>query len=113
MHIRFLLSLLILLFATAAAEAHQSPGGMVYDPICCNGDGEHGDCAPIPSRDVSIGRTGYNITLNPGDHPGVHVTHNFTEPFKAARISTDGQYHVCLYPTENYLRCFYAPPQGS
>ncbi|MGN6552004.1 MAG: hypothetical protein ACTHJ3_19220 [Pararhizobium sp.] len=112
MRIRLLLSLSVFLLASGAA-AHDSPGGMAYDPMCCNGDGEHGDCAPIPSRDVSIGKSGYHIALSPGDHPGVHVPHVFTEPFQSARTSTDGRYHACLYPTENQLRCFYAPPQGS
>ena len=113
MYFLLVLFLFSLALSTAAADAHHSPTGMKYDPWCCNGDGEHGDCAPIPSRDVSIRKNGYEIVLNPGDHPGVHSTHIFIESFKSARISTDGQYHACLFPTENQLRCFYAPPQGS
>jgi hypothetical protein len=86
---------------------------MAYDPWCCNGNGETGDCAPIPASDVSITKNGYRIVLKPGDHPGVHVTHVFIRSFSSARMSTDGQYHACLFPTEYQLRCFYAPPQGS
>lgn len=95
------------------ADAHHAPSGMAYDPWCCNGDGNTGDCAPIPSRDVRITREGYLIRLQPGDHPGVHVSHVFLQAFSAARISSDGRYHACLFPTEYQLRCFYAPPQGS
>lgn len=101
------------LLVAASADAHHAPSGMAYDPWCCNGNETTGDCAPIPSRDVRVTKDGYRIVIQPGDHPGVHVTHVFWESFAAARISTDGQYHACLFPTEYQLRCFYAPPQGS
>jgi hypothetical protein len=34
--------------------------------------------------------------------------HHFTLPQAKARRSRDAEYHLCLYPTEDTLRCFYA-----
>jgi hypothetical protein len=55
---------------------------------------------------------GYRVTLNPGDHHMVTHQHVFFMPTSEAKVSTDGSYHACLFPTEDTLRCFYAPPMS-
>jgi hypothetical protein len=35
--------------------------------------------------------------------------HDFKVPQTEARHSQDEEYHICLYPNEDTLRCFYAP----
>lgn len=107
--IRLLFSLALLWVLQATVAAHTSKGGHVYDPYCCNGT----DCAEISDDAVTAGPEGYVITLRKGDHPMVtspmvrHVV-----PYREARPSTDGKWHVCLYPNENTVRCFYAVPGG-
>jgi hypothetical protein len=107
-----LLLLTVLLF-TGPAAAHYAPSGMAYDAWCCNGDGSHGDCAPIPTVDVKETTAGWIITLHPGDHPLVTKVHVYTKRLGEERHSTDGGYHACLYPNENTLRCFYTPMPSS
>ncbi|AXV15964.1 hypothetical protein CYG48_09805 [Neorhizobium sp. SOG26] len=100
------------LFSTAALahEAH-SAGGMAwkYDGFCCNGDNHTGDCQMISTRNVKVTENGYEIQLKPGDHRMITRPHRFTMKQSQARRSQDEEYHICLYPTEDNLRCFYAP----
>lgn len=100
----------VVLFLTLPALPHQAPTDMLYDSWCCNGTRINGDCEPIPAESVRVVPGGYQITLRPGDHHLVTTEHTFTKAQAETRPSTDGQYHACLYPTENTLRCFYAPP---
>lgn len=95
------------------ARSHTSPLGMKYAPECCFGGGNLGDCAPIPPSAVRVLDDGYEITLQVGDHHMVTKTHVFRKLFSEVRYSTDGEYHACLYPDENVLRCLYVPPMGS
>jgi hypothetical protein len=85
-----------------------SDGGQVYDPWCCN----HRDCAPIPASAVTAGPDGYRVTLRPGDHPLVRSPVSHLVPYGTERRADDGRYHACLYPSQDTMRCFYAPPQG-
>lgn len=94
------------------AKAHEAPSGMKYDASCCHAIGLRGDCQPIPNASVKPIPGGYQITLGPGDHRLATRVHVFQIEESKTRRSTDGQYHACLYPTENDLRCFYAPPMG-
>lgn len=103
---------LIALLASVPAMAHDAPSGMKYDAWCCNGDNHTGDCQAVPARTVKVTSAGYVVTLVPGDHRLVTKPHEFTVLFNDARMSTDGEYHLCLYPTEDFMRCFYAPPMG-
>jgi hypothetical protein len=96
--------------SAAAHEAH-SPSGVTwkYDGFCCNGDNHTGDCQMISTKNVKIINGGYEIILGPGDHRLITRPHDFKLPQSQARRSQDEEYHLCLYPTEDTLRCFYAP----
>jgi hypothetical protein len=96
----------------SGAYAHQAVSGMPYNTWCCNGNGQNGDCQEIPDSAVRTIPGGYQITLQVGDHRLVTRSHIFTKTQAETRWSTDGRYHACLYPTEDELRCFYAPPPG-
>jgi hypothetical protein len=89
--------------------AHTAPSGMEYDAWCCSGT----DCAPISSKAVTPQGTGYRVELNAGDHPMVTKHHVYTIPYQAVKRSTDGGYHICFFPDEDTVRCFYAPDQGA
>lgn len=96
------------------AGAHEAPSGMRYNGWCCSPAGDPddatGDCAPIPDRAVKITAQGYVITVRPGDHPLVTRPHQWMKSTKdVIHRSTDGRYHICLYPTEDDLRCLYVP----
>lgn len=98
--------------ATLPAAAHETTTGWQYDQFCCNGDSHSGDCQMISTKNVKITENGYEISLAPGDHRLVTRPHHFTLPQAKARRSRDAEYHLCLYPTEDTLRCFYAPPMA-
>ncbi|WP_244919907.1 hypothetical protein [Rhizobium grahamii] len=53
---------------------------------------------------------GYSIILHPGDHFRATRLHLFFVPYGDELPSGDGDFHVCLHPTEDYLNCFFAPP---
>src|SRR5690349_12859091 len=75
---------------------HQAPSGWSYDPFCCNGK----DCAEIPTETVKPVNGGYSVSLTPADHPMVTKPHTLLVPYDKVKNSQDGQYHICLYPTE-------------
>jgi hypothetical protein len=97
---------------TGDAGAHQAPSGWAYPPVCCNGNREHGDCQPIADRTVKPVAGGFRLTLAPGDHHMVTHAHVFDIPQSQAKPSPDGRYHVCLYPNEDRVQCFFAPTPG-
>lgn len=99
----------IALLATAPrVEAHSW-----YEPACCFGDGMSGDCQPIPASSVEvIPGVGYRVTLRPGDHGDVTREHVFVVEFGKERASGDNEWHACLWPREDTLRCLYRPPMG-
>ncbi|WP_268995469.1 hypothetical protein [Microvirga roseola] len=33
-------------------------------------------------------------------------------PFAKVKPSADRRYHACLFPNQDHIRCFYAPPVG-
>lgn len=66
-------------FATAA-HAHHAPSGFTYEPYCCNGDGDSGDCQSISSKTVHLREKGYEVTLLPGDHKLATRRHVFLIP---------------------------------
>lgn len=92
---------------------HSASGTQEYAGICCNGNALTGDCQPIPRESVKPIEGGFQVTLSPGDHHMVTRVHVFQVEMTKVRWSTDGRYHACLYPNEDHLQCFYAPPQGS
>ena len=106
------LSFFTILALAGAAFAHDAASGWQYEQYCCNGDSHGGDCQMIPATAVRIIDGGYQVTLAPGDHRLATRRHIFRVPQDAARHSQDGEYHLCLYPTEDTPRCFYAPDMG-
>lgn len=113
---RVLLPVVVLVgvFSSGAAIAHEahSASGMTwkYDGFCCNGDSTTGDCQAIPTKSVKVVKGGYEVSLSAGDHRLVTRPHTFFVKQDDVRVSKDDDYHACLYPTEDTLRCFYAPP---
>lgn len=104
--------LAVLLYPMEPAYPHSSMTGMEFDRWCCNGNAVNGDCQSIPSTSVRAITGGYQITLKPGDHPMVTRVHVFQMEMAKVRWSTDGRFYACLFPNEDTLRCFYAPPLG-
>lgn len=101
------LAILAPCLSTSPAGAHEW-----YSAWCCNGDSETGDCQAIPESAVRATNDGWEITLKPGDHRLITKPHRFTKTYGHTRKSEDDQFHACLFPTEDTLRCFYAPPMG-
>ena len=102
-------ALIALLLSTQPVLAHSW-----YDPWCCN----EKDCAPIPNESVTATDNGWYVVLEPGDHPLVTKRQEFVVPYftrdkgrfqQKARKSKDHQFHACLYPNEDNMRCFYEP----
>lgn len=102
---------MVIFFATVA-DAHDAPSGFAYEPYCCNGDGDSGDCQRISSKTVRPSPKGYEVTLLPGDHRLATRKHVFFIPQAKTMESPDGAYHLCLFPNEDTVRCFYAPPMS-
>lgn len=107
------LAVLALLIATPAA-AHSW-----YDAWCCTTD----DCEPIAAASVDVTPAGYVVTLRPGEHSKVKtrtVTRTFRFPDAdpsndkdgEARLSMDGDYHACVLPGSQVMRCLYVPMGG-
>lgn len=93
------------------ARGHQAPSGWEYDPWCC----QSSDCHPIVARHVRSTPDGYVVTIQPGEHPMVRdheVTHTIPYGAPAVRPSGDAEFHICLFPTAETVRCFYTPPRG-
>lgn len=91
-------SLFLALLLSAPAHAHDW-----YEPACCSDT----DCAPIPDTAVREGPNGYEVTLQPGQHPMVKAPLSYVVPYDKAKQSPDGKYHACITAT-GYRPCFYA-----
>ena len=123
-------------------EQHAQMGGMGYTPgegytsssgshppewkypwACCSGN----DCAKIEGSAVKQTPDGYEVTLNPGDHPMITEatgTKVYVIPYNDERVkvSPDGDYHICIRsattvnadPAKGPLTviCFYRGPEG-
>lgn len=103
------------LLAAASAHAHDAPSGWNYPAVCCqgvNGPGGHGDCQKIDSKTVKPVSGGYQVTIGPGDHMLATREHVFFIPYEDVKESGDGDYHLCLWPTEDTARCFFSPPMS-
>lgn len=83
-----------------------------YPWECCSGV----DCAPIQPATVRETPAGYVITVAPGGHPmwGKDKSEPLTAtvPYGQAKMSPDGQWHLCLNSAGAVL-CFYAIIGGS
>jgi hypothetical protein len=93
-----------------AIYAHQAPSGFDYPASCCSGDKSIGDCQMISASVVRESPEGYEVVLLPGDHRLVTRRQSFRIPYGQQITSTDGNYHICLYPNEAVVFCFFAPP---
>ena len=106
------LAVFALAYFAGQAWGHEAPTGWSYPVSCCNGTAEEGDCQSIPASSVKAVDGGYQITLRPGEHHLVTKDHSWLKSMGETRVSKDDNYHVCLYPNEETLRCFFAPPMG-
>ncbi|TIX45804.1 MAG: hypothetical protein E5W81_21145 [Mesorhizobium sp.] len=95
-----------------SAGAHDAARGWPYPPACCKGNEVGGDCERIPGASVKIGPRGFSVTLLPGDHHLVTRQHLFQIPYGDALPSGDHDFHICLHPSEEYMNCFFAPPDS-
>lgn len=93
------------------ARAHEAPSGWAYPYECCSNQ----DCASVPADAVKERRGGWHVTVVPGTHPqvpaGAPAVMVFV-PVHEARPSPDGEWHICLHPTDKRTLCFFAPPGG-
>ncbi|WP_225191689.1 hypothetical protein [Sinorhizobium alkalisoli] len=97
----------------AAGHGHYTERGWAYPPACCKGSNQGGDCQRIPGGTVRKGKHGFLVILGPGDHYRVTREHMFLIPYGDEIPSGDGDYHICLHPTEDHMNCFFAPPDGA
>lgn len=112
-----------ILFAAAFAFAapvlaHEAETGWKYDNWCCGGQ----DCTHIHPHTVRVVEGGYIVTLTPEDHMTARRDHQkfFRSPDAdpsndkdmnppEARWSQDSDYHACILPNSQELRCLYVP----
>lgn len=105
----------------AQGDAHQSGSSWTYPLSCCSGK----DCRAVPRSQVGKGPNGFSVTLHPGDHHLVTRNQSFLIPYGAESLSGDGNFHICLQPTDEpteadgigrsgryHMNCFFAPPDG-
>lgn len=92
------------------AWAHQAASGWSYPPACCHGDIESGECQAIPGTSVREQNGGWTIVLEPGDHRKVTHRNRYFVPYGSEIPSGDGDFHICLHPTEEHQNCFFVPP---
>lgn len=94
------------------ARTHPASPGWTYPPACCQGSARSGECHRLPSSHVKKGRNGFSILVHPGEHPIVTKRQQFLVPYGSELPSGDGDFHICLYPTQDHVNCFFAPPDG-
>jgi hypothetical protein len=102
----------VMCFAVAwSLKAHQAPSGWAYPYECCSNQ----DCARVAPESVRERRGGWHVTVLPGTHPqvpaGAPAVMVFV-PVNEARPSPDGEWHICLHPSDKRLLCFFNPPGG-
>lgn len=93
-----------------AANAHDAPMGWSYSVACCSGY----DCDELPEGTVRETPNGYEITLQPGQHPMVtDKPFHAVVPYdsKKLRDAPDGRYHACILRTGT-LVCLYVGSRG-
>lgn len=108
-----LITLASISLGVVGSAAHQATTGWTYSPACCKARHVGGDCEAIPTPDVTRGGQGFSVRLRAGDHHLATRPHLFWIPYGDEIPSGDGQYHLCLHPTEDHVNCFFAPPDSS
>jgi hypothetical protein len=76
---------------------------------CCNDY----DCQLISGELVEEVRGGFRIRLKPGEHVMVTSPVDHFVPYRDMQASPDNKFHICLFPTQNQVRCFFGPVGGS
>lgn len=102
------------LVVVTKARAHEAPTGWVYPSFCCKSAAESptGDCAPIAAKYVTERPDGYHVNLPAGSHPQLKSqAYSAVIPYKLARLSEDGDYHICLSRDGANRFCFFAGPR--
>lgn len=103
----------MLIISVSGVDAHHAGKNWTYPAACCRGDHSGGDCRRVPFGRVTERRNGYTIRLFPGDFPDITRHHTFVVPFGDELPSGDRDFHICLYPSEDHVNCFFAPPPGA
>jgi len=98
--------------AGAPAYAHSAMSGWTYPIECC----ALNDCAEIAPGAVQETPAGYVVTVHPGTHPmwGKERPAPLVVriPYRDAKPSPDGKWHLCIGPSGNAL-CFFSVVGGS
>jgi hypothetical protein len=124
--ILFLALVVLLVVVSARMLFAQDHDHGLYHKACCSPadvtTGE-GDCDPIPASAVRTVPGGFEVTLRPGDHPNVTREHTWFVTYEdlmvagskmtKVQLSKNEEWHVCLYPNEDTLRCLYIVVGGS
>ncbi len=106
------LAALALLALVSGAGAHQAMSGWSYPVACCSGH----DCAEIAAEAVKESAGGYVVTVRPGTHPMWRADRPeplvVRIPYREAKPSPDGRWHICINGAGDLL-CFFAALGGS
>lgn len=112
MKLAWLSLLLILGPGLDPARAHSAMSGWAYPASCCSGT----DCAEISPQSVQETGGGYVVTVAPGSHPMWRADRPaplvVRIPYREAKPSPDGHWHICLNGAGDLL-CFFAAAGGS
>lgn len=112
MRLLWLSLLLILGPGLDPARAHSAMSGWVYPAICCSST----DCAEIAAATVQEAGGGYVVTVAPGSHPMWRSDRPaplvVRIPYREAKPSPDGRWHICLNGAGDLL-CFFSAQGGS
>lgn len=83
-----------------------------YPASCCSGV----DCAPVRPSSVQETASGYVVAVQPGTHPMWRADRPrplvVRIPYREAKASPDGQWHLCINGSGDLL-CFFAIVGGS
>lgn len=91
------------------------PLGWNYSPSCCNSaqNSATGDCAPISGKYVTERPDGYHLDLPVGAHPKLKTKgYKAIIPYKDAKVSPEGNFHLCITTDGTHRFCFYAGDRG-
>jgi hypothetical protein len=91
---------------------HETASGWEYPFECCSG----ADCAELDPGAVRASPSGFIVTVMPGQHPIWARDRRqrlvLEVPYRKARLSPDGKWHLCINDAGDLL-CFFAPAGGS
>jgi hypothetical protein len=98
----------MLVAGATQTRSHQAASGWDYPFECCSS----ADCAQIEAGAVRETKPGFIVTIAPGRHPMWPKERRETLvleiPYQKARLSPDGQWHLCINDAGELL-CFFSP----